>query len=70
MLDTPDFLMNSTTNMYVPVLWYFVPVYLLITFLAFIITMIFDKAGFKDFINTIKLLIHKIFALFTKEKTN
>ena len=65
---SPDFLMNSATNMYVPVLWYFVPVYLLITFLAFIITMIFDKAGFKDFISKIKILYNRLISLFKKEK--
>lgn len=48
---SPDFLINSEKGIYVPVLWYFIPVYLLITVLAFIFTVIFDKVGFKDFIN-------------------
>lgn len=51
---SPDIFMNVETNTYIPILWYFIPIYLLITTLAFIVTIIFDREGFNNFISKFK----------------
>ena len=61
---SPDIFMNVETNVYIPILWYFIPIYFLITVLAFIVTSIFGKEGFKEFINGIK----KILNIFKRKK--
>ena len=51
--------MDVSENRYVPILWYFIPLYLLISTIAFVITIIFDKEGFNKFINKIKKIFIK-----------
>lgn len=39
---------------FIPILWYFIPMYLFITLSAFIISVIADKEGFKEFKSKVK----------------
>ncbi len=69
---SPKCFMNSETNYYLPILWYAIPLYLLITALAFLFTAIFDKKNFLEFCCKVKsfilLVINKTKKLFKKNK--
>lgn len=57
---SPKIFFNPETNLKVPILWYFVPIYLLTTFLVIVFCIFFDKEGTKDFITKIKNLFNII----------
>jgi len=51
---TPDFLLGENRwGIFIPVLWYFIPLYLGISLIAFTVFTISDKKGFKAFTNRI-----------------
>lgn len=61
------FLGNADGKIYIPILWYAVPMYILITFIAFVLGAIFDRDGFNAFISYLKNAFSKAKAL-SKEK--
>lgn len=57
---SPRIFYNPETNMKLPILWYFVPIYLLTTTLVIFFCCLFDKEGTKDFIMRIKNIFNNI----------
>ena len=60
---TPDFLLGdkSGANL-VPVLWYFIPLYLLISIAAFVIFALCDRENFSRDINSLKVKLKSVFS--------
>ncbi len=57
---TPSFLMgNNSAGLYVPILWYAIPMYLGITLVAFIICVSCDLSSFKSYLESVKAKIKK-----------
>ena len=48
------FIGNAEGNVYIPILWYAIPMYIFITVLAFAIGALLDREGFKAFIVSAK----------------
>ena len=57
---TPNVFLGNADKVYVPILWYAIPVYLFITILVFIVGAIVDRENFKDFLEKCKVLSKKI----------
>ena len=57
---SPKIFFNPETNLKIPILWYFVPIYILTTILVIIFCIFFDKEGTHSFYEKIKNIYNLI----------